>query len=202
MSNVTTNKRWLFWLPMLALAAWLAFFGDKSPTEQGAFVKPRTDVSSNRVATSQPFSNVGTTPTQVVQSVGANKASSEAVSLEALIPRSQLISMPNSESRPGRDLFAGRSWTPPPLPVKALPPAAPALPAAQVAPPLPFTYVGKKLEADVWEVFLQRGEQSFLVRTGATIEGTYRVDSITPQRLNMTYLPLGQSQSLSIGESQ
>lgn len=199
MSSVTANKRWLLWLPMLALAAWLAFFGDKSPTEPNASAKPRVDLSTNRVTSSQPLDNVGMEPAKTAPSTGATKMTSEAVVLEVLIPRSQLISIRQSEAEPGRDLFVSRSWTPPPLPAKALPPVAPAAP---VAPPLPFTYVGKKLEADVWEVYLQRGEQSFLVRMGATIEGTYRVDSITPQRLNVTYLPLGQSQSLSIGDSQ
>ena len=73
---------------------------------------------------------------------------------------------------------------------------------APTAPVFPFQYVGKKLENNIWEVYLSRGDQRFLVREGGTLESTYRIDSITPQRLSVTYLPLGQSQSLSIGESQ
>jgi hypothetical protein len=77
------------------------------------------------------------------------------------------------------------------------------LPApAPAAPVLPFTYIGKKLEAGVWEVFLARGEQSFVVREGAVIENTYRIDKIAPPNLSLTYLPLGHTQNLSIGASE
>ncbi len=54
----------------------------------------------------------------------------------------------------------------------------------------------------MWEVFLARGEQSFVVREGSVIENTYRIDQISPPNISLTYLPLGQSQSLSIGASE
>ena len=199
MKNEGASKRWLLWLPMLALAAWLAFFGDKSPTNQNEFVKPRSDLPSKKTSTLESSEKVAKTPTPVQQPSFVNKQVSETLAVEALIPRVQLISMRQNEKVAMRDLFSSRTWTPPPLPIKPPPPLAPTVP---VAPPLPFAYIGKKLEADVWEVYLQRGEQSFLVRSGAILDSAYRVDSITPQRLNLTYLPLGQSQSLSIGDSQ
>jgi hypothetical protein len=74
--------------------------------------------------------------------------------------------------------------------------------AAPVAPPLPYGFIGKKQEAERWEVFLARGEQTFIAREGEVLEGTYRVDRIDPPALTFTYLPLGQVQTLPIGESR
>jgi hypothetical protein len=51
-------------------------------------------------------------------------------------------------------------------------------------------------------VYLARGEQTFIVREGSALDGLYRVDRIAPPSLALTYLPLGQSQTLPIGESR
>ena len=122
-----------------------------------------------------------------------------AASVQALVARAELFPSPKNKNIAVRDLFANRSWTPPPPPVKLAPPSPPPAP---VAPPLAFTFIGKKLEAGAWEVFLARGEQSFVVREGSVIDSTYRIDKISPPNLSLTYLPLGQTQSLSIGESR
>jgi hypothetical protein len=95
---------------------------------------------------------------------------------------------------PARDLFAARSWTPPPAPSADTPPAPP------TAPPLPFRFLGKKLEGESWEIYLARGEQTFIARTGQVIENEWRVDSIAPPILNLTYLPLGLHQTFPIGD--
>lgn len=207
----TLNKRWFLWLPLLGLAVWLGLFADKSPSDQ--LVLPplqRVDQTAPSIASSsrpQNPSGLNTNeplkgtrvPSNGVQLALSSSSKGASALLEALVDRSILIPPDQKNAAQWRNLFASTSWTPPPPPVKATPPVAPPAP---VAPPLPFKYVGKKFEANVWEVYLLRGEQSFLAREGGTIEGTYRVDSITAQQLNVTYLPLGQSQSLSIGESQ
>lgn len=184
MNKLTTNKRWLLWLPLLALASWLGLFADKTPNDQVAPPK------SPSVAVQKISAPAAASPTLV---------KTDAMPLEVLIDRSKLIGSDESKSQKWRNLFVSSSWTPPPAPVKPLPPV---VAPAPTAPAFPFQYVGKKLEDSVWEVYLSRGDQSFLVREGGTLESTYRIDSITPQRLSVTYLPLGQSQSLSIGESQ
>ena len=68
-----------------------------------------------------------------------------------------------------------------------------------MAPPLPFIFLGKAVSADGLEVFLARGESTFVVTKSSVIEGTYRVDSIAPPLLWLTYLPLNQVQQLNIG---
>jgi hypothetical protein len=69
-----------------------------------------------------------------------------------------------------------------------------------VVPPLPFTYIGKKLEQGVWEVFLGLGDKTLVVRSESTIENLYRIDEIIPPHMTLTYLPMGVRQSLLIGD--
>ena len=71
-----------------------------------------------------------------------------------------------------------------------------------MAPPIPFVYLGKKLESGQWEVYLGRGEEVFIAREGATLAGSYRVQGITPSALNLLYLPLKQLQTIPIGGAQ
>lgn len=101
------------------------------------------------------------------------------------------------------DPFVARNWDPPPPKVparlaRAVAIEAPPAPPPQ-APPLPFTYVGMLDEGDRVTVFLSSANQDFVARQGDVINGSYRVDEVTPQRVVLTYLPLAQQQSLSIG---
>lgn len=184
MSALKTNKRLLIWLPLLGIAFWLGLFADKTPNDQMSAPK------SPRSAAHQL-----STPTVTSSTI----AKTDSASLETLVDRAKFIGSEESKLPKWRNLFASGSWTP------AMPPSklsTQITAMATTAPTFPFQYVGKKLEESIWEVYLSRGDQSFLVREGGTLEGTYRIDSITAQRLTVTYLPLGQSQSLSIGESQ
>lgn len=92
-----------------------------------------------------------------------------------------------------RDLFSPHSWAPA---VKLLPPVA----VAPAAPPLPYTYLGKKLENGEWEVYLARGERTLVARQGARLDAEYQVDAVAPPLLTLTYLPLGLTQTLPIGD--
>ena len=68
-----------------------------------------------------------------------------------------------------------------------------------MAPPMPFTFIGKAAADGAWEVFLARGDKTYVVRAKMVIDGTYRVDSIAPPFMSLTYLPLNQVQQLNIG---
>ncbi|UUZ55500.1 hypothetical protein LP419_07470 [Massilia sp. H-1] len=96
------------------------------------------------------------------------------------------------------DLFSRRDWNLPPPPVAAQA-VAPPPPPPPMAPPLPFTFLGKAVADGSWEVYLARGDKTFIVRDKTVIEGMYRVDAITPPNLTLTYLPLNQVQQLNIG---
>lgn len=180
MSPQAQNKRWWIWGPLLAVAFALAVFGDKTPvggmTSVVAPVAPVAGVSPR---------NAGDTPPGSAPSTAVN---------HVLVPRDRLVR--EGRGAPVRDLFSQRSWAP--APSRAAPAPAPAPPP--MAPAMPFLYLGKKLEEGRWEVYLGQGEKTYVVRVGMVLEGQYRVDSIKPPQMEMTYLPLGQVQGLSIGE--
>ena len=173
------HKRHIVMATGLMVAAGLAIFGDK--TSDDAITEPvvRASTSDARPTTSATTSG--------------RRAAAEAPVILALLPRESLIGGARA-GKPVDGIFHAQSWTPPPPPPpKPLPPPPP------TAPPLPFTYLGKKLEAAEWEVYLGQGDKIFVVRQKTTVEGTYRVDSIAPPTLSMTYLPLNQQQTLTIG---
>lgn len=202
MSAVQSRKRWWLWLPLLAMAFWLALFGDKTPTGGAVSAPTSTSHAPKQTGERLPLP-ARTSSAAATYSTIAPTATTPFV-LDPLIPRSELILSRKAVARIGGNLFASGSWSPPlPPPLAAtVNIAPPAVPPAPAAPKLPFTFVGKKLEAGAWEVFLTRGEQSYVVHEGSVIDNTYRIDNITPPNISLTYLPLGQSQSLSIGASE
>ena len=122
----------------------------------------------------------------------------EPESIEMLVRRDQWAAAPTdtASALASRDLFSTRNWNPPP------PPPTPVAEAAPVAPALPFAFLGKKLQGEIWEVYLSRGEHTCIAREGQTLDGVYRIDKIAPPSLALTYLPLGQPQTLPIGDSR
>lgn len=173
---------------MLCVAGWLTLFGDKSGDG---------DIDAVSMLVHPAPAAVGM-PARGVLSGKPLEARPEPI--EALIPRDQLVGagpivLEAASAKSGRDLFSTRNWNPPPT-------QASIAVAAPVAPPLSFAFLGKKLEGEVWEVYLSRDEQTFIAREGQTLDGAYRVDKISPPTLALTYLPLGQPQTLMIGDSR
>ena len=134
---------------------------------------------------------------EVTQTVAAKKAAHEGsrgkrthidVSELHLDSLKRTISQENAA-----DIFPSKSWYVPPPPPKPAPPQPPA------PPPLPFVYLGKMLEDGKALVFLNKQERNLVIREGDVIEGTYRVDSILPPVMTLTYLPLNMKQTFPIG---
>lgn len=99
-----------------------------------------------------------------------------------------------ADADPVVDIFATKSWVPPPPP-----PPPPAPPAPPEAPPLPFSFLGVvKEEAGKNMYYLAKGEQAYGVTDGQTIDGTYRVNGLRDQQLSFTYLPMRKVQTLSL----
>jgi hypothetical protein len=185
-SNPSFNWRWWIWLPLLGAAGWLILCGDKP----GA---------GDREAVSMPVRQApAAAPAPARAMLAAKPLEATPEPIEILIPRDQMFAaapLEAASTKSGQDLFSTRNWNPPL-------PQAPIAVAAPVAPPLAFTFLGKKLEGEMWEVYLSRDEQTFIAREGQTLDGVYRVDKISPPTLALTYLPLGQPQTLMIGESR
>lgn len=110
-------------------------------------------------------------------------------------PGRNLISFENE-----KDIFSPHSWLPPPPPAPPPQAAAPApAPAPPMAPPLPFSFFGLVDEkGQARRVFLTKGDQLVIVKTNDVVEGQYRIDRITENAVDLTYLPLNQKQSISI----
>ena len=170
----------------LAVAAWLALFGDKTPST--GIAEPVTHAASASASTSAP----APAASSIVPNESSEKSRNDTVIL-VLKNRQQLMGNALTDARPDA-LFKSQSWTPPPPP-----PAPPAPPPPPTAPPVPFKYIGKKIEDGKWEVYLTTGSQVNVVREKTVLQGTYRVDSIKPPVLTLTYLPLQQVQTLTIG---
>lgn len=103
----------------------------------------------------------------------------------------------------GTPAALGQPSAPPPKPKKAKQVAVPAPPPpAPTAPPLPFVAMGSLNGAEVTGgqpvAFLQQQDQLLVVRAGQPVGNNYRVESITSQRIEFTYLPLMQRQSLPL----
>lgn len=164
----------------LGIATWLALFADKNPSN--AISEPsRLSAGSNSKSKQLPTER------------GQNKNNS----IHTVIERRYLIGKSGIDTTTPRNesLFSVQSWIVPPSDaVKTTQP----LPTA---PPLPFTYLGKKLQGEIWEIYLAVGDQTFIAREKYILNGTYRVDQIHSQTMNFTYLPLQQTQTLSIGAS-
>jgi hypothetical protein len=175
------NARRLLMIGFFCVAAWLAFFADKTPEpDPEQATEARTQPAAERA--NDAFS---AKPRQVTQTA-------PPLSILRLRERAPYVSL---RGQPVREpvIFGTSTWEPPP------PKAIQAPPQAPQAPPLPYTYLGKKLEDGIWEVYLAAGENIRVVRPDTTLDGTYRIGKIVPPVLSLTYLPLAQVQTISIG---
>jgi hypothetical protein len=165
----------------LAASAWLAFFSD--PGAEIDIVEPVT-----RAPHSTPAASIASSAKRM--NTGTPSKGGELTIL-ALQPRDNLI----KRTVPDRNqsaLFGSHDWTPPP------PSPVIAAPSAPAAPPLPFKYLGKAKETDQWQVFLSKGDVTLMVKEEDVIDSLYRVQSITPPSMTLLYLPLSETQSLTI----
>lgn len=170
----------------LVVAAGLVVFGDNTPEDVVAEPVERAAVPAAAPAAPVPDSR---------PAAGKDKN----VAILRLVPRETLIGDSDDRFNQGQGdggVFARQDWTPPPPPAPAPPPPPPPPPTA---PPLPFTFIGKSLQDGAWEIYLARGDRTYLVRENTVIDGTYRVDAVRPPMLTLTYLPLNQVQQLNIG---
>jgi len=120
------------------------------------------------------------------------------VAILPLIARAQLVGEAGDATfAAGEGVFMGQNWNPPPPPPP--PPPSKTPPPPPMAPPMPFTYIGKALADGAWEVFLARGDKTYSVRNQSVIDGIYRVEKIAPPLMSLTYLPLNQQQQMNIG---
>jgi hypothetical protein len=179
----------------LAGAALLAIFGDRSPDGEIAEAVERAPGPRPAPSLSAATADASATAAAVERAPASAGAGAARTAILALVPRATLIGDGDARFRQGEHgVFARHDWTPPPPPPQPAPPPPP-----PSAPPLPFTFIGKSLADGAWEIYLARGDRTYVVRDKTVIDGTYRVDAIAPPVLTLTYLPLNQVQQLNIG---
>jgi hypothetical protein len=192
----------------LAGAALLVMFGDRTPDAGVAEAVERAPgpprpsaaapavLASASAAAAMAATVVATAAaTTATPAPAAGNAAGSGPRILALVPRDTLIGDSDAQFRQGDNaVFGHQDWTPPPPPPPAPPPPPP-----PSAPPLPFTFIGKSVADGAWEIYLARGDRTYVVRDKTVIDGTYRVDAIAPPVLTLTYLPLNTVQQLNIG---
>lgn len=171
----------------------IAAFGDRTPkdsvVETVSHGRSHPVPSAYRVntPTSQLAAQVLASNEAPQTSGGSRKAPSTAAILK-IVPRSE-ADTPASPNA-AESLFRSQTWVPPPPP--------PPPPAKPTAPPLPFSYLGKQQESGVWMVFLNRDGTTLVLKTGDQVDGAYQVVAISPPTMTFRYMPLNESQSLTI----
>ena len=169
-----TPRHWLMLAGVLGAGA-LLLFGERQPVADVAEAVERAVAPARKPA---------------------GKAEAAQPVILALLPRSEVAGEDGDTFGGAGAVFQSQNWNPPPpkIAVTAAPPPPPPM-----APPLPFVYLGKAAADGAWEVFLSRADKTYIVRANTVIDGAYKVVTIAPPVMTLTYLPLNQVQQLNIG---
>jgi hypothetical protein len=114
---------------------------------------------------------------------------SEALAVSELRPRTGYLGE-------GKDAFPPLH---PSVPATAAVVATPASEPRPTPPPIPFNVIGKKFDSGRWEVYLAKGDATYIATQGAVIADNYRVESIAPTEMTLVFLPLNEQQTLQTG---
>lgn len=159
----------------------------------GAFVVVAR-VTTNQAASADVV-EVATKPSRAASAPSNAQAAPKPASAVKLADRQKSI------PATGGDAFGTLSWLPPPPPPPPPPAPAPApAPAVPTAPPLPFSFVGMvERGAGQPRAFLAKGDQLLVVSAGDVIDNNnYRIDSLSPTSVVLTYLPMGKQQTINV----
>jgi len=88
------------------------------------------------------------------------------------------------------DPFSAQAWLP------RRKPAVVSEPPVAVVPPLPYRFAGQFHRDSGIEVYVARGEEIFPVKEGDTLDGQYKVDSVSATEVSFVHLPSGTRQTL------
>ncbi|OLE31460.1 MAG: hypothetical protein AUG43_00115 [Actinobacteria bacterium 13_1_20CM_3_68_10] len=75
-------------------------------------------------------------------------------------------------------------------------PAVVSEPPVAVVPPLPYRFAGQFHRDSGIEVYVARGEEIFPVKEGDTLDGQYKVDSVSATEVSFVHIPSGTRQTL------
>lgn len=114
--------------------------------------------------------------------------------------------MPSAELKGEINPFTPRRWE------KSLPlPEQPAKsevaikpePSTPPGPPaLPFKFMGRMDESGQETIYLSRGDEMIIARTGETLDNTYKIQFMDSQHIEFEHIPTGEKQVLSISAAE
>jgi len=136
------------------------------------------------------------------------KAEEERGPVAAIAPPGRIqaqVDVPRRKAAGSKqDVFAPRSWAPPPAPPPKPAPVKefvgpPEPPPAPQAPPLALVYIGQlDVEGEATVYYLAQGDRVHAVSVGDTINGVYEVLAPEGRALGLMYLPLKIKQLLPL----
>lgn len=173
---------------VLGLTLWLssqeADDGIEVMTRQGP---PGSAPASAPTPRERPAGNTADTSAWIRQAMleGAQGWARRRTQAASLPPeRPMTSSMPSA--------WSAQQLPPPP------PPPQGASSSAPVAPRFPHSWVGRVNDDAVQRAVLAGTVNTWVVRAGDVIEGQWRIDRIQERTMTLTYLPLAQSQTVSM----
>lgn len=102
---------------------------------------------------------------------------------------------PSAKATRTGDMAAWFSQQPPPPPPP--PPYKPPPPPPPTAPAFGHAWVGRYVD-NVDRAVVASASQTWVVKVGDVMDGQWRVDAIGERQMTLTYLPLGQTQTVSM----
>lgn len=173
-------KRRMAMAAALALTGWLAIQVDDQDEEGVIQLAHSTQRTPDRSKTAI---------SDATASGAASWELSSTLNWSVLSGRTRLAQEQDSQSA---DLFKPHDWY-----VASKPLEAPAPPPKPVAPEAPFSYLGKLEDSPQGTTFfLSENNKVYSVVAGQDIDDVWRLDTEDATTLNLTYLPLGQTQTL------
>ena len=189
------RKRLGLLLLVLAVAGALVLTDERAPEVVGAVSRAPSAAPALAGSKAAPNSTPGASPSAPGTGNGGSALALRGTTeLSPTIDASMIMAI--NERRRGRaaaDPFAVRSWNPPPVAAKPLPPPAP------VPPAFTFTVLGKQFIDGRWEVFLGQRERTLIVKEGDAIDGAFKVERIAPPTMTLEVLQFAARQPVPIG---
>ena len=174
------SVRWLFLLAALAVTVWFSVGNPDSP--DGVVSEAVVKSTSAEASTA---SRSGVKPVATEASLTRLKVRQPPY---PLFDAAAVADMADKEA----PIFHLQSWTPPP-------PKVVAKVELPKAPPWPYVYLGQQYSQGEWWVYLTLGDETRAVKKGQILDTKYRIDKIEPPTLSVTYLPLNEVQTVTIG---
>lgn len=178
-TSLRPTAQWLRWLALAMLLVGCYYLGNYGLT----LASPTAQPSTPAVVSALPAPDA---------SPMVNEAAAPATDLApASSPRKLASAQGNA--------FNAILWLRPPPPAVVHPAVAPP-PPPPAAPSLPYTFVGLLTRKSTQpQAFIARGESLLMVSTGDLLDNnTYRVDAISDQEIQITYLPMNTRHTLTV----